>query len=1137
MWSTWRLGNPGTIRCVTYEPELIVPTMPPLQEVVQMEGDTNLAVPYWRSVSKNLDSFSSCFQKPLEEFSKLFESTDEETELWLCACCFVWIPFWMVYMCLFAAVFAALSTVAFCIGYIQALIFLAIGVWPGLVVAVRVILLSIWRLPWNLFYHLDITWRIIEQGHWIKAASVFLLLPCHLLAPLLISLASTSCIVTSATIASIGCPYTPWKRMGSAYTSFKELYVTNVEEKVKKYNPDDGGNYGTSYWKLVEEVLSGLFPLMNTPQPYMERAAAVKGCGVAKGIIIVFVLFWAPLPALYFLVGGIIYIVFTATFFVIGTAQSLIHIIFGFFPGILIGLDASAIGIFRLCGNTRIHLSLILCNLKAGHFIRAANLTILVPVQVLLPVLVSMVGITIGFLVSILISLFGFPQLPWHKLEEVHNTMWMKLHTEIEKKAEQYSAGTREEYLKANLVLPYWQALGELLTQLESLFKCPMPYLVETKEIPIRKILSAPLWALFGAIYMLACTLSFLVVALPLAIFGLLQSILQFAIGIWPGFLIGIIFTVITTIRLPWNIYYHCLITYRTVMLRRNLKVLSFIVVPPTHLLVPPIIALLSFGGAVPTCSAVSFVGYPHRTWPKVCNLAQKFWKRYVTDVRAHVENYGHESGIPKNWDGKIYGLPVDPITIVMAILFYVYAAPPTTIGVIIILAIKMVPFVLRAVAEYWNIMNYCQAIIQWWRKVVEFAMYDACSHYARILEEYFKYIKHLKPSYVVEAVQEYLKECDFILFIKKGLKHPCDALCLSPCLLLLFFLWVMGLVSMVIMTTLFLLCGLAAWILGWAVAILLPPTIYILYWITLLFVIPICYTVAWVLGFCFTLFFPWPTTALAMLSGPFLALKVPFVVFKFNLLNPGEMDLSFKMGIRMPKDILKEVDRQTGKITLPEVTLWSQPKEEVKEVETFTDFDYWQLFYDRATEEMTKIVEKNWLTVEDIEEASATSMIAIPGITMLAVLVRSIEKEASDKSLIFWTKQHQCTERRRNKRDNISNYFFPLLVRLKNGLREQSALNRCAGFIAASFCDGSDTKTDQLKVYLGAETVSPTEKAQCLKIRAEIENVVHCLLRVKKMQEMLGKITKHSFNKKDRDSGYDFDDQEDSVSFVNETV
>ena len=58
----------------------------------------------------------------------------------------------------------------------------------------------------------------------------------------------------------------------------------------------------------------------------------------------------------------------------------------------------------------------------------------------------------------------------------------------------------------------------------------------------------------------LAFLLAELCVLVPL---GLILGILFVLVGVWPALIIALGTTGITIIRLPWNIYYHSLVTYR----------------------------------------------------------------------------------------------------------------------------------------------------------------------------------------------------------------------------------------------------------------------------------------------------------------------------------------------------------------------------------------------------------------------------------------------------------------------------------------------------------------------------------------------------------------------------------------------
>ena len=116
----------------------------------------------------------------------------------------------------------------------------------------------------------------------------------------------------------------------------------------------------------------------------------------------------------------------------------------------------------------------------------------------------------------------------------------------------------------------------------------------------------------------------------------------------------------------------------------------------------------------------------------------------------------------------------------------------------------------------------------------------------------------------------------------------------------------------------------------------------------------------------------------------------------------------------------------------------------------------------------MGRVLEKNWLTSEDIEEQVKT-LVAIPGFTVLAILVDSVKNEVKhkDPSLIYWDERDRCTQRRRIRGDNIVNHFFPLLVRAKGKLRDVADIDESANFITAKFCDSADDPTSELKEFL----------------------------------------------------------------------
>ena len=113
---------------------------------------------------------------------------------------------------------------------------------------------------------------------------------------------------------------------------------------------------------------------------------------------------------------------------------------------------------------------------------------------------------------------------------------------------------------------------------------------------------------------------------------------------------------------------------------------------------------------------------------------------------------------------------------------------------------------------------------------------------------------------------------------------------------------------------------------------------------------------------------------------------------------------------------------------------------------------------------------------------------------------------------MIYWSEKAQCTNTRRNHKDNISNHFFPLLLKIKSGLRSCSDLKKTEATISALLCDAmpDDDKTETLKEFL--KNLVPDEAEQ--KVRSELGNVVVALLRVQMVQKQLGKICAYDYRK-----------------------
>ena len=614
--------------------------------------------------------------------------------------------------------------------------------------------------------------------------------------------------------------------------------------------------------------------------------------------------------------------------------------------------------------------------------------------------------------------------------------------------------------------------------------------------------------------------------------------------GIWPAFIISFGFTGITMLRLPLNMYYHCLVTFRTVMLRRSLKIVSFLLLPLVHLLVPPVTFIVCLFTLVPWFAAISFVGYPIKTWSKIKPYHGKFWKKCVTDMKNFARNYGHPSGIPRNWDGKIYGLPIDPTTVIISVLLYLVAVLPVSISVLLIFAIKAVPIFLETLREFSKMLNFGKAV-RWYQKVLGGSQVGQPSpaaqplpagtpqsghvawskplkksmkqvvkaiegygkmpffeKYGKIISKHSKLILKLDPSKLLKIVTSYAKDFSPLRLIEEDVSAAAWLIMWIP-LLFSSIMWILGLVLVLSIPPCTFLLGLLAWLALWIPVLVLPPLLYIAGWIFIIFGLPVLYILVWVL----VLAGPWAFSALGLVSGPLLALNIPFKFIYKNIYNPLEMWSGIKQGLLGVPEIIHSVDRVTGNLSLGKIKFFKADSVFGAQESKRVKIAYWDLYISRCKEEARKIQTQGWMLEEDILAASSAAMIAIPGVTILALLTDSVNKNKKDRTLIFWNEDTRCRDSTRDVTDNVANLFWPQLMQVKEGLLGVTSLDSSSLWIGASLCDGEDEKTEALATALKALSADKAEHKKCLQIRASIENIVHALLRVQAFSSRLPEI------------------------------
>lgn len=508
---------------------------------------------------------------------------------------------------------------------------------------------------------------------------------------------------------------------------------------------------------------------------------------------------------------------------------------------------------------------------------------------------------------------------------------------------------------------------------------------------------------------------------------GLVLALFFVSIGVWPALVTSVGITGMAISRLPWMVYSHCLVTYRTVMLRANVKLISFLILPLFHLLIPPAIFLGSLLVHLTWFASISFVGYPFKPWQKIPDVLKKFWKKYVTDIERLFDNFGHPSGIPQDWDGRVYGLPVDPIKIITNFCLYLIALLPISLVTFVIFAIKAVPIYLGTLVEFWKTLN-IGAALAWYKKVLvgsqpatltsaipaqvqrsghdswtkplkkatkgakkfieNYANIQILTVYSEILKRHWKRIYKLDPHKLTKIARAYMDDFSPLKLIPEQAGIAWIVLWLP--LTLTSILWLLGLALVLTIPPTTFLLGFLLWTASWIPVIILPPLLYVLGWVFIIFGLPSLYLLLWVI----VLVGPWVFVVIGMVSGPVLSLKIFFTGLSKNFFNPVEMWSGIKLGLRQIPQTLIKVDKVTGSLSLGKIRLFKAEHDfELENIER-VEINYWDLYITQCKDEAQRIQDDNWLSQEDIQAASATAMIAIPGNTIISILEKSIRKK-----------------------------------------------------------------------------------------------------------------------------------------------
>jgi hypothetical protein len=140
------------------------------------------------------------------------------------------------------------------------------------------------------------------------------------------------------------------------------------------------------------------------------------------------------------------------------------------------------------------------------------------------------------------------------------------------------------------------------------------------------------------------------------------------SLGILPFIPFSVMVLLITLYRLPINFYKTMKIAIFTVVLKWDLKLAAFCMLPFAHTIFPLVMFFTALIGSFfyftyVTTKSIAIGESPFEKWPKFKTGLQNYYRAHQEFVGKNVcDRYDHPTGIPSGWQGESYGIPIQKI-------------------------------------------------------------------------------------------------------------------------------------------------------------------------------------------------------------------------------------------------------------------------------------------------------------------------------------------------------------------------------------------------------------------------------------------------------------------------------------------
>lgn len=184
---------------------------------------------------------------------------------------------------------------------------------------------------------------------------------------------------------------------------------------------------------------------------------------------------------------------------------------------------------------------------------------------------------------------------------------------------------------------------------------------------------------------------------------------------------------------------------------------------------------------------------------------------------------------------------------------------------------------------------------------------------------------------------------------------------------------------------------------------------------------------------------------------------------------------------------------------------------------------DYWDRFASQCIQTTAGLLEKEWITEENVKSMDPAALQAIPAVAILTILADTVN-EAGSHSLgpedVLWKIDGKlCKKIDRPPLDKVAQYIWPKIIKTKRLLcsKQKKLINGDnLPIMTALLCTNTDETTNELKAFIKAQKADldthPLHTANS-RVRNQLVELSLVMLRVKPFQDRLTTIFDHAYS------------------------